>query len=221
VVFWSKRPDGLYPGVWLSLLGPQYLDIAFHAAKAADPGALRVLNCYYVEQDTPDFERTRELTIVLLQQLLKRGVPVQAIGIESHLDASAPFGGPAFLEFIKRVRGLGLQVLITELDVDDSQVQGDVQERDRVVAQCYYDYLTQVVPAGKTDRIIFWTPSDRWDWLNSMPPAKFHRADGKPHRPGLLDDALRPKPAMDAVEAALRTLSGAKPRPGEWGDKSR
>jgi endo-1,4-beta-xylanase len=221
VVFWSKRPDGLYPGVWLSLLGPQYLDIAFHAAKAADPGALRVLNCYYVEQDTPDFERTRELTIVLLQQLLKRGVPVQAIGIESHLDASAPFGGPAFLEFIKRVRGLGLQVLITELDVDDSQVQGDVQERDRVVAQCYYDYLTQVVPAGKTDRIIFWTPSDRWDWLNSMPPAKFHRADGKPHRPGLLEDALRPKPAMDAVEAALRTLSGAKPRPGEWGDKSR
>ncbi len=221
VVSWSNPADGLYPGVWVSLLGPQYLDIAFHAAKAADPEALRVLNCYYVEQDQPDFERTRELTITLLQQLLKRGVPVEAIGIESHLDASAPFGGPAFLEFIERVRALGLQVLITELDVDDSKVQGNEQERDRVVAQCYYDYLTQVVPAGRTDRIIFWTPSDRWDWLNSMQPAKFHRADGKPHRPGLLDDSLHPKPAMDAVEAALRTLAGSKPLPGTWGYKSR
>ena len=219
VVFWSKRPDGLYPGVWINLLGPEYLDIAFRAARAADPGALLVLNCYYVEQDQPNFERTRELTIALLQQLLKRGVPVQAIGIESHLDASAPFGGPAFLEFIKRVRALGLQVLITELDADDSNVQGSDQERDRVVAQCYYDYLTQVVPAGKTDRVIFWTPSDRWDWLNSMQPAKFHRADGKPHRPGLLDESLRPKQAMEAVEAALRTLSGSRSRPGGWENK--
>ncbi|MGD0646576.1 MAG: endo-1,4-beta-xylanase [Acidobacteriaceae bacterium] len=221
VVFWSHRPDGLYPGVWTSLLGPQYLDIAFHAAKAADPDALRVLNCYYVEQNRPDFERTRELTISLLQQLLKRGVPVQAIGIESHLDATAPFGGLAFLEFIKRVRALGLQVLITELDVNDSAVQGDERERDRVVAQCYYDYLTQVVPAGKVDRIIFWTPSDRWDWLNSMQAANFHRADGKPHRPGLLDESLHPKPALQAVEAALRTLAGRKPLPGQWGYASR
>jgi endo-1,4-beta-xylanase len=219
VVYWSHRPDGLYPGVWINLLGPQYLDIAFHAAKATDPAALRVLNCYYVEQDQPDFERTRELTITLLQQLLGRGVPIQAIGIESHLDASAPLGGVAFLQFIRRVRALGLQVLITELDVDDSKVQGDEQERDRVVAQCYYDYLTKVVPAGKTDRIIFWAPSDRWDWLNSMQPAKFHRADGKPHRPGLLDDSLHPKPAMDAVQAALRTLSHSRPRSREWGEK--
>jgi len=97
VVHWSKRADGLYPGVWVNMLGPQYLDIAFHAARAADPDALRVLNCYYVEQGLPEFERTRELTLTLLEQLLKRGVPVQAIGIESHLDGSAPFGGSAFL----------------------------------------------------------------------------------------------------------------------------
>lgn len=217
VVHWSKRADGLYPGVWVNMLGPQYLDIAFHAARTADPDALRVLNCYYIEQDRPEFERTRELTLTLLEQLLKRGVPVQAIGIESHLDGSAPFGGASFLEFLKRVRGLGLQVLITEMDVDDSNVQGGEQERDRVVAKCYYDYLTQVVPAGKTNRIVFWTPSDRWDWLNSMQPAKFHRSDGKPHRPGLLDDSLRPKLAMEAVESALSMLSGSKPLPGKWG----
>lgn len=217
IVFWSHRPDGLYPGVWTSLLGPQYLDIAFHAAKAADPSALRVMNCYYVEQDQPNFERTRELTLLLLEQLLKRGVPVQAIGIESHLDASAAFGGPAFLEFIRKVRALGLQVLITELDVNDSALQGNKQQRDRAVAECYYEYLTRVIPAGDTDRVIFWTPSDRWDWMDSMKNGNFRRADGEPHRPGLIDGAFHPKPALQAVEAALRTLSSAKPRPRVWG----
>jgi endo-1,4-beta-xylanase len=211
VVFWSKRPDGLYPGIWLNLIGAEYIDIAFHAAQAADPSSLRVLNCYYVEQDNPDFEKTRELTIALLQQLLKRGVPIQAIGIESHLDASAPIGGSSYIRFIEKVRDMGLQVLITELDVDDSQVPGDKRNRDRVVAQRYYDYLTEVVPAGNTNRVIFWTPSDRWNWLNStnLPP-KFRRADNQPHRPGLLDDALQKKPAFDAVDAALQRLSGSK-----------
>jgi endo-1,4-beta-xylanase len=217
VVFWSKRPDGLYPGIWLNLIGPEYIDIAFHAALAADPSSLRVLNCYYVEQDNPDFEKTRELTIVLLQQLLKRGVPIQAIGIESHLDASVPKGGPSYISFIEKVRGMGLQVLITELDVDDSRVLGDNRNRDNVVAQCYYDYLTEVVPAGKTNRVIFWTPSDRWNWLNSTNlPAKFRRADNQPHRTGLLDDALQKKSTFDAVGAALQRLSGSQAPSSNW-----
>ncbi len=220
VVFWSHRPDGLYPGIWTSLLGPQYLDIAFHAAKAADPSALRVLNCYYIEQNHPDFQRTRELTLVLLKQLMNRGVPIQAIGIESHLDAAAAFGGTPFLEFIQKVRALGLQILITELDVNDSAVQGGTEERDHLVADCYYDYLTQVIPAGNTSRVIFWTPSDRWDWMNSMKTGNFQRADRNPHRPGLLDDSFRPKPALDAVEAAFRMLSRSTGQPEPWGAKS-
>jgi endo-1,4-beta-xylanase len=216
VVFWSKRPDGLYPGIWLSMIGPDYLDVAFHAAQAADPGALRVLNCYCVEQAGPDAEKTRALTLSLLQQLLKRGVPVQAVGIESHLNAALPGGGPAYVNFLEKIRAMGLQVLVTELDVDDSQVPGDKSARDAVVAQCYYDYLTEAVPGGRMNRVIFWTPSDRWDWLNSMPLAKFHRDDGQPHRPGLIDDALQQKSSFDAVSAALKTLSGTKAESSRW-----
>ena len=49
VVRWSHRSDGLYPGIWLCL-GPEYIDVAFHAAAAADPKPLRILNIYNVEQ---------------------------------------------------------------------------------------------------------------------------------------------------------------------------
>jgi len=207
VVAWSKRPDGLYPGIWLSLLGSNYLDIAFHAAQAADPSALRVLNCYYIEQDTPDAIRTRDFTVVLLQGMLKRNVPVQAVGIESHLSATIPSGGASFAKFLRQLSDMGLQVLFTELDVDDSEVIGDIAVRDKVVGQVYFDYLVESVPAARAKRVIFWSPSDRGNWLNSMPQAKFHRSDGQPHRPGLLDDSYKKKPAFDSVQAALMKLS--------------
>jgi endo-1,4-beta-xylanase len=208
-VFWSKRSDGLYPGLWLGLLGPTYIDTAFHAAAAADPKALRVINVYNVEQGTPDHETTRKATIAMLKQLLARGVPVQAVGMESHLDASLPPGGNGLATFIRQVRDMGLQILISELDFNDTSVEGDVQTRDDVVAKAYRDYLTQVVPASGTKRVIFWTPSDKWDWLNSAHNFKTERADRTQHRPGLLDNTMQRKPAFLAVQSALREISAS------------
>jgi endo-1,4-beta-xylanase len=211
IVPWSKRDDGLYPGIWLNLLGPEYIDIAFHAAAAADPKALRVLNTYYVEQGTADHEKGRRDNLRFLQQCKRRGVPIQALGIESHLDASQPPGGRALRQFVDEVKALGLQVLITELDVNDTQVTGNYQDRDAAVARCYSDYLLEVVPPGHVDRVIFWTATDKGNWLNSVRASKFQRPDGGPHRPGLLDDNLRPKPAYTAVGDAITRVCADGP----------
>jgi endo-1,4-beta-xylanase len=211
-VFWSKRGDGLYPGIWLDLLGPTYIDVAFHAAAAADPKALLVLNVYDVEHGIPDHDTTRRTTIALLKQLLARGVPVQAVGMESHLDASLPPGGAGLSTFIKQVRDMGLQMLITELDVNDTRTEGDFQTRDEVVAKTYHDYLMEVVPASGTKRVIFWTPTDKWDWLNSTNIPHGQRDDRTPHRPGLFDDSMGRKPAYGAVRSALVETCGSQAR---------
>jgi endo-1,4-beta-xylanase len=211
-VFWSKRSDGLYPGIWVDLLGPTYIDTAFHAAAAADPKALLVLNVYDVEQGTPDHETTRRTTIVLLKQLLARGVPIQAVGMESHLDVSAPTGGADLKTFIQQIRDMGLQMLITELDVNDTHLEGNFQIRDQAIATMYQDYLMEVVPASGTKRVIFWTPSDKWDWLNSTNIPQFKREDGTPHRPGLFTDKLARKSAFGAVESSLREICANQTR---------
>jgi endo-1,4-beta-xylanase len=162
VVSWPGRSDGLYPGIWLDLLGPQYIDVAFHAAALADPKALRIINIHHVEQGTLDDELARSRAIVLLRQLVARGVPLQAVGFESHLDAAQPLGGGSFVEFIKQIRALGLGVLITELDVMENRKQGDSRNWDETVAKYYGDYVTQMLTVAEPRFVIFWSVDDRW-----------------------------------------------------------
>jgi|HubBroStandDraft_2_1064218.scaffolds.fasta_scaffold00027_11 endo-1,4-beta-xylanase len=188
LVPWSKRSDGLYPGIWVDLLGPTYIDDAFHAAAAADPKALRILNIYRVEQGTSDDERTRRDTIELLKQLLDRGVPVQAVGIESHLDASQPLGGGSFRQFLEDIRALRLQVLITELDVKENRA-GSSLDWDESAAKYYAEYLTEFIPAVNPPSVIFFSIKDRWE-------------NGKRIQ-GLLQNSLTPRLTFKSSVEAL------------------
>jgi endo-1,4-beta-xylanase len=190
VVSWSKRSDGLYPGSWLGILGPQYIDIAFHAAAAADPKPLRILNIYNVEQGTPDNVLTRTRTLALLKQLVARRVPIQAVAFESHLDASQPLGQASFVEFVKEIRGLGLEVLVTELDVMENRAAGASVNLDHDVAKHYGDYLTEVMSSADPRFVIFWSVQDRW-------------YAGKRIQ-GLTWDHLKARPAYQAALNALQ-----------------
>jgi endo-1,4-beta-xylanase len=163
VVSWPGRSDGLYPGIWLDLLGPEYIDIAFHAAALADPKPLRIVNIHHVEQGNPDNEVTRIRALALLKHWVARGVPIQAVGLESHLDASQPLGQASFVEFIKQIRGLGLEIVVTELDVKETRAMGSSADWDRAVAKCYGAYIAEVLSAADPRFLIFWSLGDRWE----------------------------------------------------------
>jgi endo-1,4-beta-xylanase len=194
VVPWSRRSDGLYPGIWLCL-GPEYIDIAFHAAAAADPKPLRILNIHNVEQGTPDHELNRTRALTLLKQLLARGVPIQAVGIESHLSVSQPLGQAPFIEFLKAIRGLGLEVVVTELDVMENRATGSSLDWDQAVAKYYGDYITEVTSAANPRFVIFWCIEDRW-------------YSGKRIQ-GLAQQNLSPRLSYQAALTALRKSSSS------------
>jgi endo-1,4-beta-xylanase len=202
---WNNEPDGLSSGPWLSMLGPEYIDIAFRAAAAADPLALRVMNLHECENASE--ETTRQATLTLLEALLKRGVPVQAVGIESHIDCGVAINQAQLQQFIQAVRGLGLEVLITEFDVNDAKVTGGLPNRDGIVADWYRNYLDMVLPVGGVNRVVFWSPTDN-SWMDAMCEAKdpeFVRANGQcDHRPGLINSSMQLKPAYSGVVTALQ-----------------
>ena len=202
---WENRPDGLRLGPWLDLLGPEYIDIAFHAAKNADPMPLRVLNLNGAERQDGFGERTRAATLTLIQQMLKRGVPVQAIGVESHLKAPYAVNYTPFLRFVSQIRELGLRVLVTELDINDIDVQGDAARVKSVVASSYANFLTSVYPVAQPKCIIFFTPTDRYNWYDILAKTEptYRRSDNAPHHAGLRDADLKPSPALMSVRAAI------------------
>lgn len=197
-------PGGYMAGPWYDSLGPEYIDIAFHAAASADPTAIRQLNLDNVEQDNESCEATRQADLAIIRAALQRGVPIQAIGIESHIKTYLPLKSAAFCQFISELKNLGLSVNITELDVDDGrQGTASVASRLQTAANYYAQYLEEVVPLSGTKRIGFWTLSDKNNQLDASAP----REDHQEHRPGLLDDNYHPNPSYYSVQAALASLA--------------
>jgi endo-1,4-beta-xylanase len=206
IATWMGRDDGLYKGPWLDALGASYIDLAFHAAAAADPKPLRVLNIAHVEQGGSGSDMTRTLSLRLIEGLMQRGVPVQAIGFESHLSGAVSGSSSASRAwFVERLRGLGLEVILTELDVDDTQVPGNPSERDVVVADCYSSYLSSILPQARPKRVIFFSFCDLKNWIDGVRSPKYTRQDGSAHRPGLFSRELASKPAYAAALAAFQS----------------
>ena len=193
------RPDGLRHTPWLQLLGPQYIAQAFTFAAAADPSATLVYNEFGIEDDSPGAARKRQFTLQLLQKLKEQGVPIHALGMQSHIASNSVINATKLTAFLNAVAALGLKIFITELDVKDQSLPADVATRDAGVAAQYHAFLATVLahPAVKT--VIIWGLSDRLTWLSAQAP----RNDGLPVRVLPLDDQLRRKPAWTAVVNAL------------------
>lgn len=192
--------DGLRKTPWLELLGPQYIDMAFRAAAKADPKALLTYNDFDLEQDSPKHEAKRVAVLKLLTSLRERDVPIQALGLQAHLHAGGSSSNWTGLNrFLDQVERLGLQVFITELDVEDSDLPADTQARDQGVAQLYAEFLKTVLAHTSVKAVLTWGLSDANTWLNSRHPRKDHL----PKRPLPFDPDLKPAPAFTAMRDAI------------------
>src|SRR3984957_19098094 len=85
------QPGGLQKSFWYDQIGPDYIDLAFRTARAADPHAKLTYNDYGVEYDNDDSAERRRLILELLRGMQKRGVPLDAVGIQSHVKAAQPY----------------------------------------------------------------------------------------------------------------------------------
>lgn len=197
------REDGLRRAVLLDKFGPGYIDLLFHTARAADPQALLCYNDYGIEYDTPWHAGRRAAILALLRGLLARGVPVDAFGIQAHLRVGSPFNADLWARWLDAVAGLGIKLMITEIDVADMSAPGDIAERDRLVAAEYARFLAATLPHPAMMGLLSWGLSDRYSWIVRGTEPSHKRPDGLPPRPLPLDADLRRKPAWQAMADAV------------------
>lgn len=195
------RPDGLRNTQWLKLLGPGYIDTAFKAARKADAKALLFYNEYGLEGEDASSTAKRAAVLSLLHDLLQRGIPVDGIGIQSHIVAGHSYG-PGLRGFIQSAHRMGLRVMLTELDVNDRELALTTSYRDSAVATAYDRYLRATLADGYVSGVITWGITDRLTWLDKDKDAA--RTDGAAQRPLPFDVQFNPKPAFVAQRRALK-----------------
>jgi endo-1,4-beta-xylanase len=193
----DPEAQGVYRDTpWQRLLGPAHVEIAFRSAAHADPKAELVFNDYDFEFLNPRCARRREEALAIIRRLQDRKVPVHAVGLQCHLYGEQEIDRDGLARFARTLAGMGLGVLVTELDVIDWKMPADIAERDALAARRVADLLGALSDGGPVRQIITWGITDRYSWIREV----FPRRDGRPNRPLPLDENYRPKPMRAAIE---------------------
>jgi endo-1,4-beta-xylanase len=173
----------------LQRTGNDWIEVAFRAARAADPAAKLCYNDY----NTDGQNAKSNAVYAMVQDFKTRGVPIDCVGFQSHFNAQSPLPSD-YQANLQRFADLGVDVQITELDIEGS---GTAQANSFAAA------TRACLAVTRCNGITVWGIRDTDSW----------RASGTPL---LFDGSGNPKAAYTAVLNALggTTTSPSPSNPG-------
>ena len=189
--------------------GEAFLDLMFETAREAAPHAQLVYNDYMSWERTADDERHMAGVLKLLEGFKKRGTPVDALGVQSHIRLLKDWPVAKIVReserpwrhFIDEVVAMGYQLAITEFDVNDHAAPTNNAIRDRLVADYGRAYLDVMLNYRELGDILAWGMTDRYSWLTGFDPRK----DKTLKRGTPYDANFQAKPLRDAMAWAFRS----------------
>jgi len=181
--------------VFLNNIGPEYIEMAFRWAHEADPQA----RLFYNDHDAEELGKKSDGIYELVKNLLERNVPIHGVGFQMHTSLKRPPNPQKVAANIQRLGELGLEVWITEMDVQIYDGKGTREEKLAAQAEVYRDILRVCLDAPNCKSFATWGFSDKYSWI----PYFFDRPDS----PLIFDESYRPKPAYNALVEELQGAS--------------
>lgn len=185
---------------WFDILGPDYVDKAFFWAKEAFPKSSLVINDYNLEM----IEGKRQGMYKLVKGMLERGVPIDTVGLQMHINIQNP-PISEIEQTIELFGSLGLNVIVTEMEVS-AYIDKDFEHPDPrreytkefldQQAERYYqlfECFKKEAKAGILKDVVLWGITDRLSWKNNFP------APGRTDCPLLFDNDGKAKPAFERL----------------------
>ncbi|MFE3598962.1 endo-1,4-beta-xylanase [Streptomyces sp. NPDC059142] len=140
-------------------LGNGFIEEAFRTARAADPAAKLCYNDY----NTDGQNAKSNAVYAMVSDFKARGVPIDCVGFQSHFNAQSPVPSD-YQQNLQRFANLGVDVQITELDIEGSgTAQADSYRR--VVQAC--------LAVSRCTGITVWGVTDKYSWRASGTPLLF------------------------------------------------
>jgi endo-1,4-beta-xylanase len=195
---------------WVAHLGEDIIADAFRWAHQADPGALLFYNDYNIGGEDISNAKSDAVYGWVKKQLAK-GVPVDGIGDQGHLDTQYPF--PSRLTAnLQRYADLGLKVAITEADVRTFVNNPTDQVPTSSLALLAHPYeFSEMLKACLAVRVCLsftvWGFGDAYSWVPGVFTDEGYAT--------IYDVNLNPKAAYTAMQEDLALAAhGAADRPG-------
>jgi len=192
--------DGAFrESIWYKMIGKEYVDLAFRAARSADPTARLYYNDYGIEASDEHAEGIYEL----IRDLKQRDIPVDAVGLQMHVDMNESKRIERLPAAIGRLRTLGLEAAVTELDVRMNVQEHPTAEHLARQAAIYRQVLRFCLQTPRLEACVLWGFTDRHSWVPHFFPDQNHAA--------IFDENYCRKPAYDAL---AEELAGPSPSSG-------
>jgi endo-1,4-beta-xylanase len=187
VVNEAFNEDGtLRNNIWKQKIGSDYIEKAFIYAHEADPNALLFYNDYNLEMNPTK----RHSVLSLLNNLRNRGVRVDGIGIQMHVNTSYPEPSQIASAF-QEIAVNNFKIHLSELDISINPLDQNIEpseklliEQANVLGNIVFNY--NEIPNQYQYGITFWGISDKNSWIRNF----YNRED----YPLLYDDNYLPKP---------------------------
>jgi endo-1,4-beta-xylanase len=177
---------------WAEHLGTdtKYMDNYFIWAHQADPKAKLILN---------DFnDQTKNSVSDAIYKYVKaakaRGVPIDGLGMQMHIDAARPPKKQDVIENMKRFEKIGVSVYITEFDVNTNDVKGTREYKNQVESQITYDIARACIESKACVSFDVFGIGSKNDLIK-----KITRADSRDY---MFDSRFRPRPSFYSFRQA-------------------
>lgn len=188
-------------GCWSKVLGQdEYIAKAFHYAREASPNGTLLLNDTFGPSGV-DRSRTDEF-FALVRSLKSRGVPIDAVGSEMHLDAEKlhPNYTDELKYWLRQAREAGVRAQITEIDVYQGSrpaVSNPLENQKQI----FYNVLHTCLQDSNCTGFTTWGITDKYTWRRNEQSKNAYHPDASPC---LFDDEFGKKPAYYGVLQALQ-----------------
>ncbi len=212
VVNEAVEDDGSFrQSPWYRIIGPDYIELAFRFADEADPDAELYYNDFSMSSPAK-----RETVVKMVNDLKKKGVRIDAIGMQSHNGLTYP-DLDEYQKSIDAFAATGAKVMITELDLNvlpnpenfsGAEVSQNFEYSDEM--DPYKNGLTSEVEnkineqwlnffriykenSDKISRVCLWGLGDGQSWMNDWP------IEGRTAYPLLFNRDYDAKPIVEDI----------------------
>jgi endo-1,4-beta-xylanase len=197
-----NKPNGYRDGPFYAALGEDYIFRSYKRVAAVDPSTKLFLNEAWCEHNNDLGIAVRKYYLTLIDKMQDRGLKLDAIGLQAHLQSGEPWDPEAFARFLEELSKRKLKIWLTEFDVDDQHFAPEVARRDAQVAELAGAFFRVALANRDVEMLVPWGLCDKNAFLRFPAVAKA-RGRSFDARSLPFDDDYREKPVTRQMRAAL------------------